>query len=31
VLAAVDSFTSVTYREDEVWVTHSELHFVDAE
>jgi hypothetical protein len=31
VLAAVDSFTSVTYREDEVWVTHSELHFVDSE
>lgn len=29
VLAAVESYTSVTYREDDVWVTHSELHVVD--
>ncbi len=29
VLAAVKSLTSVTYREDDVWVTHSEVHFVD--
>jgi hypothetical protein len=28
-LAAVASYTSVTYREDDVWVTHSELHVVD--
>jgi len=29
VLEAVESLTSVTYREDDVWVTHSEVHFVD--
>ena len=31
VLAAIDSYTSVTYLEDDVWVTHSELHVVDGE
>ena len=29
VLTAVESITSVTYREDDVWVTHSEVHVVD--
>lgn len=29
VVAAIQSYTSVTYVEDDVWVTHSELHVVD--
>lgn len=29
VLSAIDSYTSVTYREDDVWVTHAELHLDD--
>lgn len=29
VLSALDSYTSVTYREDDVWVTHAELHLDD--
>jgi hypothetical protein len=31
VLAALRSYTSVTYREDDVWVTHSEVHLKDLE
>jgi hypothetical protein len=31
VFSAIDSYTSVTYLDDDVWVTHSELHVVDGE
>ena len=31
VLAAMHSYTSITYRENDVWVTHSEMRIKDLE
>jgi hypothetical protein len=31
VAAAMRSFSTLVYREDDIWVTHSEVHFQDLE